>query len=273
MKKKVYKVLTVVLVIGLVVGCAGVVRHQVDLHKGAQDYADAEAIAGFSIPSGVVQEPEKAEQPEQDQEPEAPAEEALPAPVQALRGLDLEALQEVNGEAGGWLRIPGIAISYPLMFGGDNDYYLNHTWKKETSAVGSIFLDCRNNSDFQDFNTLVYGHRMRNESMFGLLAGYKDLEFWEKAPSVYIVDQRGISRYDIFAAYEVSVLERTYRLDLQTDAEKEDFIAFALESSAIDTGLVPTAQDKILTLSTCTGRGHATRWVVQAYLTELYENP
>ena len=183
MKKKIYKVLTVVLVIGLVVGCAGVVRHQVDLHKGAQDYADAEAIAGFSIPSGAVQEPEKAEQPEQDQEPEAPAEEALPAPVQALRGLDLEALQEVNGEAGGWLRIPGIAISYPLMFGGDNDYYLNHTWKKETSAVGSIFLDCRNNSDFQDFNTLVYGHRMRNESMFGLLAGYKDLEFWKRRPA------------------------------------------------------------------------------------------
>ena len=68
-------------------------------------------------------------------------------------------------------------------------------------------------------------------------------------------------------------MERNYRAHVNSDAEKEDFIAFALESSAIDTGLVPTAQDKILTLSTCTGRGHATRWVVQAYLTELYENP
>lgn len=271
MKKPLYLGLTVVLVIGLVVGCVGVVHHQVDLHKGAQDYADAEALAGFRLPKGEEQTPEQTGQPEEPADQETP-EETIPAAVQSLRGLDLEALQQVNPEVGGWLQIPGIEISYPLMFGADNDYYLTHTWKKEVSAVGSVFLDCRNNTDLEDFNTIVYGHRMRNESMFGLLAGYKDQSFWEDAPSVYVVDQRGISRYDIFAAYEVSVTERTYRLDLQSDAEKEDFIAFALENSAIDTGLTPTAQDKVLTLSTCTGRGHATRWVVQAYLTQTYAN-
>lgn len=261
-KKTLHIVLTVVLTIALVVGCVGVIRHQMDLHKGAQDYADAEALAGIS----EQPEAEETESPPEEDQPQ----ETVPEAVEALRAIDLKALQEINGEVGGWLQIPGIEISYPLMFGGDNDYYLNHTWKKEVSAVGSVFLDCRNHSDFQDFNTLVYGHRMRNESMFGLLAGYKDLDFWKNAPSVYIADQRGVSRYDIFAAYEVSVLERTYRLDLQTDEEKEDFIRFALESSDIDTGLVPTAQDKILTLSTCTGRGHATRWVVQAVLREEF---
>lgn len=256
MNKKVYWALTIVLLIGLVVGGTGVIRHQLDLRQGARDYTDAAVLAGITA------------QPVKDTEaPETPE---TPAEAKPLTELDLDALRQVNAEVIGWLSIPGTSISYPLLQGADNDYYLSHTWKREDSAVGSIFMDFRNTPALEDFNTLIYGHRMRNESMFGILSGYQDQSFWEAAPSVYLVTQDGVSRYDIYAAYEVSVTERAYRLDLGTEEEKTDFIRFGLESSAIDTGLTPTAQDKILTLSTCTGRGHATRWIVQAYWVQRY---
>ena len=146
----------------------------------------------------------------------------------------------------------------------DNDYYLNHTWKNERNSVGAIFMECKVQGDMSDFNTIVYGHRMRNLSMFGSLRYYNDLEYLKEHPSVYVAVDGAVYRYDIYAAYEVGLQTITYRLDVDTPEEKEECIRFGLESSVIDTGVVPTAEDKILTLSTCTGRGHATRWVVQA---------
>ncbi|MCI8302181.1 MAG: hypothetical protein HFF68_05400, partial [Oscillospiraceae bacterium] len=72
--------------------------------------------------------------------------------------------------------------------------------------------------------------------------------------------------YDIFAAYEVGIREIVYRLDIEEAGLQEELIRYGLDHSAIDTGVVPTAEERILTLSTCTGSGHATRWVVQAVL-------
>ena len=73
----------------------------------------------------------------------------------------------------GWIAIPGTEISYPLVQGTDSDYYLTHTWNQNSSAVGAIFMDCRCSADFSGFNTIVYGHRMNNGSMFAALKHYK----------------------------------------------------------------------------------------------------
>ena len=152
------------------------------------------------------------------------------------------------------------------MQGDDNEYYLNHTWKKWTSVVGAIFMEYANSPDLSNFNTIIYGHRMNNGSMFASLKYYKDLSYWKAHPYVYITDDNGSHRYEIFAAYEVSVEGDTYRLGFSSDASKQSFIDYCLSQSVIDTGITPTIYDRILTLSTCTGNGHATRWVVQAVL-------
>lgn len=86
----------------------------------------------------------------------------------------------------GWILIPNTVISYPLLQGEDNQYYLNHTWKKWTSAVGAIFMDSQNNPNLTDFNTIVYGHRMNNGSMFASLKNYKKQSYWQAHPCVYI---------------------------------------------------------------------------------------
>jgi sortase B len=83
---------------------------------------------------------------------------------------------------------------------------------------------------------------------------------------VYIFDGENCDRYDIFAAYEVSTAGDTYQLGFADDASRQSYIDYCLGKSVIDTGVTPTTSDHILTLSTCTGNGHATRWVVQAVL-------
>ena len=114
---------------------------------------------------------------------------------------------------------------------------------------------------------LLYGHRMWDISMFGSLKQYADADFWRQHPSVCLSDERGTRRYDIFAAYEVGVTESVYRQDLSSAEDRQELIRFALDRSVIDTGIAPTPEDTIITLSTCTGSGHhSTRWVVQAVL-------
>jgi sortase B len=130
--------------------------------------------------------------------------------------------------------------------------------------VGSIFLECGNDPGFSDFNTVLYGHNMNNGSMFGSLRKYKKKSWWKAHPTVYITDQNGSRAYQIFAAYEVSTAGDTYQIGFPAGGARQSFLDFCTGSSVYDTGVVPSVYDHIVTLSTCTGRGHATRWVVQA---------
>ena len=274
MNKKVRKIVMLLLAAVLVVSLSVSLYNMIDHRRGEQAYSDAEDLVVLPdislLPPPVVEATPKAEEPAGDegaQQEQEPVKEVYVDPyADALRNMDFTALQEVNSDVLGWILIPGTRVSYPLVQGEDNSYYLNHTWKKWRSAVGSIFLEHRSSSDFSDFNTIIYGHRMNNGSMFASLSKYKNASYWKANPCVYITDASGTKKYDIFAAYEIGTSEDTYRLVFEDDARRQEFIDFCLEKSAIETGVVPTIYDKIVTLSTCTGRGHATRWVVQARL-------
>ena len=84
--------------------------------------------------------------------------------------VDFEELQKMNSDVIGWIEVEAIPeISYPIVRGEDNDYYLHRTFKKANNSAGSIFVDYRNGQYFGDCNTIVYGHNMKNGSMFGKL--------------------------------------------------------------------------------------------------------
>lgn len=253
MKKR--KVLTVLLALVLTISMGVVGWHQLDYLRGKSDYKEASQIA---------------EVPQLEALPlPGPGDAASPDPnLVLLADVDLEALREINEDVRGWICIPGTALSYPMVQCGDNSYYLNHTWKGKRSSTGAIFLEWQSSGDFSDFSTLIYGHRMNNETMFGTLREYQDPEFWREHPSIYLVHDGGIFRYDIYAAFEAGIKTQVYRLTFPEQADKEEYIAFGLECSVVSTGIKPLADNKLITLSTCTGRGHATRWVVQAVLTE-----
>lgn len=259
MNPKLRKALLVVLTVVFVVSLGGFINSLLDYREGDQVNAEADALV--DLPNIEEIAPPPPEQPENDQEP---AEPYIDPYADALAAMDFAALRQVNGEVLGWIIIPGTSISYPLLQHSSNQYYLSHNWKGGSSRVGSIFLETTNSRSLDDFNTIVYGHRMNNGSMFTPLQKFQKQDFWAQNPSVYITTDAGSFRYDIFAAYEVSTEGLTYALGFSGDKAKQRFVDFCLEQSVIDTGLVPEVRDYILTLSTCTGHGHATRWVVQA---------
>ena len=218
--------------------------------------------------AGGTEEPTGSEEPpKEDPQKEDPPKEEKPVEdpyEQALRKMDFRALQEVNEDVFGWIHIPYTQLSYPMVQGEDNEYYLNHTWKKTYSSVGAIFLEQYCSRDLSDFNTIVYGHRMQDGSMFASLRFYNDISHWQKNPKVYVWDNNGGYIYEIFSAYEAGLTDPTYRIGFASDEQKQEFLDFCISKSVIETGITPTVNDQILTLSTCTGRGHDTRWVVQA---------
>lgn len=271
MRRKAKRLLAAALAAVLCVSLGMLLRQMLQYREGQAEYEEAQALVKLPDLSDIQPAPEPAEETAEQPE-ETPEEATEEAPVyvdpyaDALRDMDFTALREVNGDVLGWILIPGTAVSYPLVQGADNQYYLNHTWKKWTNVVGSIFLECSNSPDFSDFNTIIYGHRMNNGSMFASLKYYKQQSYWSAHPCVYITDDAGTRTYRIFAAYEVSTEGSTYQLGFSGDASKQAFLDDCMARSVIDTGIVPTVYDRILTLSTCTGSGHATRWVVQAVL-------
>ena len=109
---------------------------------------------------------------------------------------------------------------------------------------------------------------MNTGAMFGSLKYYKREAYWQQHPSFYIVCDQGVLRYDIFAVHKVNTQTIIYGLDLNTDQQRTAFLRFARDYSSLNTGIEPTVDDKIVTLSTCTGQGHSSRWVVQGVLNE-----
>lgn len=209
-------------------------------------------------PQTVPTEPPETTPPEPQEIPDGNAAE--------LASVDLEALRMVNAQVIGWLFIPGTNIDYPLVQGEDNQYYLEHTWDHEVSAVGAVFMEATNASDFSDYSTILYAHNLRAGTMFSELHLYKEQSFWEENPYVYIVSDEGIFRYAIYAAYEADVTGATYWRDVDSDLRKQEYVEYGLSCSIFDTGIRPNTDTPVLTLSTCTGYTYARRWVVQAVL-------
>ena len=195
----------------------------------------------------------------------------IPAPFQGdpthmalLEAIDLAALRQVNPDVIGWIYIPDTGIHFPLLQGEDNSYYLDHSWDGRSNVLGSVFLECRNDPALTDFNTIIYGHNIAGGEMFAPLHNYASDDYRRSHPYIYLVTDQGIFRYEIFASYLADVDSPTYGLSFHQSATREAFLSFALESSQIQTGIVPSLTDRILTLSTCTGRGYEQRRVVIA---------
>ena len=269
MKKNVRKALRAVLLMVFVVSTALMVHQWLDNADGEAAYNDAMDIAM------QVQEPEAPAQPQPTEilvEATEPVTYWVPVPVEGdpvmeeMAEINIAALREENEDVLGWIRIPDTRIDYPLLQGEDNDFYLKHTWQKQRNSVGSIFLEHLNRPDLTDFNTIVYGHNMRDKSMFGQLDNYSIEGFWETHPYVYIAIDSGVYRYEVFAFLQAPVDSVTYSIRPQRDDTKQEFIDYSMEHTWIDTGVRPVITDRILTLSTCTGRDYSARNVVQARL-------
>ena len=186
--------------------------------------------------------------------------------LEELRKTDLAALREVNPDVVGWIRVPDTKIDYPVVQGEDNNFYLKHTWQGHENTVGTIFMDYGSSPDLTDFNTLIYGHNMRTGSMFASLRNYSQQDYFNAHPYVYLLVDNGAFRFEVFSAYQAELDASAYGQSFRQRETREKFLQDAAEKSAIETEITPGIRDRILTLSTCSGMGYETRWVVHARL-------
>ena len=271
MKKKIHKIITILLTGTFLLSSFMTVRQLAGYRQIEADATEAMEIAMSEQPA-MTPSPTAKPMPTAKPEPISTAEpDPLPEEMSYLNDIDLAALQAENGDIFGWIEIPDTTVSYPLLHGEDNDFYLRRNWKKEDSTGGSIFLETTNSPDMDSFHSILYGHRMRDGSMFGVLKYYTGQEFADAHPSIWIVLEDEMRRYDVFSVRETPIDGLTYRLDLEEKSIQDVFLEDCLDCSAIGTSIEPRPDGHVLTLSTCTGNGHDKRLVVHSILSASYD--
>lgn len=173
-----------------------------------------------------------------------------------------DALYAINPDVVGWIRLDGCGIDYPIVQGEDNDYYLSHLFDLEENKSGCIFLDCRNDAAFTDRNSIIYGHNMKNGSMFAGLNNYLQQAFYEEHPSFQIFTPQASYTVNIFAGYAADLQDRAWSVQLDNDAYFEDWLKERMQKSVFYSDVTPSVTDQIITLSTCANRSNDTRFVL-----------
>lgn len=184
---------------------------------------------------------------------------------------DWDGLLAQNSDIVGWIYIPGCEISYPVVQGKDNSYYLDHTVQNESNRMGSIFLDAQANSDLSQDNSILYGHSVDIGGMFTNLSQFEDSQFFEEHPCFYLLTPQQNYRCDIvfFAkTTDGSVYYTTSFGDYRQQRLQE------MKAQALYTREMDLTQGSFVTLSTCDldyGFDSDQRLVLTAKLTPVLE--
>ena len=243
--KKTRKFVCVLLVVVFVVSLFGMVNHIVNYIRADKAYNLAKEIAyspdfegmkiSYQPPSHVdyfsVEQAINTDTLEKEREvaQDATAEEAVVDTfAMELLKTDVYKLKQINTDVIGWICIPDTSISYPLIQGDDNSYYLDYSWEGMKNRVGSIYLDYRSSAEFCDFHSIIYGHRMYIDAMFNALKKYSDQEFLKAHTSVYILIDSRVLKYDVFSAYNAETNGPSWRLGLNDTEGQQALINFCL---------------------------------------------
>lgn len=183
--------------------------------------------------------------------------------------IDFDRLLLINPDTVGWIRFAKepSEINYPIVQGKDNETYLHKTFSGNENVAGAIFLNADNEADLSDKNSIIYGHRMKDGSMFKHLSDYEKKDFWEKNPYFYIYTADGKKRtYHIYSVGVVEDLSDTYQTQFSSEKEFKEFLNMTIETAAYHTGVKVGEKDYIVTLSTCTAASDEHRFVVRGVL-------
>lgn len=172
-----------------------------------------------------------------------------------------EKLREINKDYIGWIAMND-QINYPVVQGSDNTYYLTHTFYGTQNKAGTIFMAAENEEGWDAKNIIIYGHNIKNNTMFATLMQYEDQAFFEQHRYFSIYTEDGVSVYGIFAAFRTGETSEAYQYGFADDEDFMNYIALMQSWSVIDTGMRVGKDDQIITLSTCTNVNNG-RFIVQ----------
>ena len=187
-------------------------------------------------------------------------------PKQFTGVVDWKALKKVNPDVQGWLYQKGTVINYPVVQGTDNDTYLHTRFDKQWSGGGTLFVDCRMEKDFKGFNSIIYGHHMKDGSMFRSIRGWtKEEGYYDKHKTLELATPHGNYHLVVFSAFITKATdEDTYKMTYD-EAEKQAYIDRAWERSELPItrdSVDVTKNDRLVTLSTCAYDYEEARYIV-----------
>lgn len=187
-------------------------------------------------------------------------------PKQFTGVVDWKALKKVNPDVQGWLYQKGTVINYPVVQGTDNDTYLHTRFDKQWSGGGTLFVDYRMEKDFKGFNSIIYGHHMKDGSMFRSIRGYtKEEGYYDKHKTLELATPHGNYHLVVFSAFITKATdEDTYKMTYD-EAEKQAYIDRAWEQSELPItrdSVDVTKDDRLVTLSTCAYDYEEARYIV-----------
>ena len=187
-------------------------------------------------------------------------------PKQFTGVVDWKALKKVNPDVQGWLYQKDTVINYPVVQGTDNDTYLHTRFDKQWSGGGTLFVDCRMEKNFKGFNSIIYGHHMKDGSMFRSIRGYtKEDGYYDKHKTLELATPHGNYHLVVFSAFITKATdEDTYKMTYD-EAEKQAYIDRAWERSELPItrdSVDVTKNDRLVTLSTCAYDYEEARYIV-----------
>ncbi len=194
-------------------------------------------------------------------------EQPAPEQTETVTELNFDSLRFINGNIIGWINGCENIIDYPVVQADNNDYYLNHLVDGSPNRSGSIFIDSRNSIGFADRNTFIYGHNMRNGTMFSAITKYADQRYYDQHPTLTMETNECTYLLEPFSGYVTLTTSDTYRIEFIDDADFSNYIEAVTQKSNFTSEVVVAAQDKIVTLSTCTYDDNDARYVLHCKLT------
>ena len=191
-----------------------------------------------------------------------------------LAQIDHEELYATNDHYQCWLYAPATPIDYPVVQCRNNEYYLSRLFNRQSNPAGTLFIDYRNLTDFQDPNTLIYGHHMRDSTMFHSLTDYDAPGFFDAHPFMLIVEADEIYLVDVFAGYVTESSDHCYDIAISDEEDMRRFVTTAMNKSDFDSHVeIDCRKDHLVTLSTCAYNFDNARCIVIGRLVSAWKVP
>lgn len=258
-KKRILYWVTIVFLVLVIVVCGTLIAQKLITDAQDKDYYEEllstmPSVDRPPIPTGTEDTTPTESEPEETVPPETePEEEEDESDI--IFGY--RALYEMNNDMVGFIEIPGTTIKYPVVQSTyEANFYLRRAFNKQYATCGTIYVreacDVNKPSD----NVTIYGHKMRNGTMFADLHLFKDKDFWEANRYIYFDTLTELHTYEIFAVFQTTANQGdsfNYHLfdDAKNEADFDNFVSKCLSLAYYDTGIVPEYGDKLITLSTC----------------------
>lgn len=176
--------------------------------------------------------------------------------------INYDELKAINNDFVGWIKINDTPVNYPVVHGKNNEYYLHHTFYGKSNFSGAIFMNAENTDIDLDQNVIIYGHNMKNKTMFQPLINFKEKQFFEKNKYIILTVNNKEYKYEIFASYLIDANVDELKISFSSNEDFLNYIKKIKEKSLYNRNLNIKNDDKIITLSTCSYETKSTRIAV-----------